>query len=128
LFKQGFQYRQLVNQTIVETSSSAALDFDWNGRTFEMRRLPNDVVVNLGPGRVVSKRSLSLNGLSLSLGWAYQGKDCEWKQAPRMLAAIHRTKLGLDRQGLRTDLKSIDDLSRSDKCESPQDYLRKYLP
>jgi hypothetical protein len=128
LFKQGFQYRQLASQTNVETSSSAALDFDWNGKTFEMRRLPNDVVVNLGPGRVVSKRSLSLNGLSLSLGWAYQGKDCEWKQAPRMLAAIHRTKLGLDRQGLRTDLKSIDDLPRSDKCGSPRDYLRNYLP
>lgn len=128
LFKEGFQYRRLTNPAAAGASRSSVLDAVWNGKTIEMWRLPEDVVVRLGPGRVVSKRSLSFNGLSFSLGWAYRGRDCEWKQAPRMLTAIHRVRLEFDRQGLHTDLKSIDDLPRSDKCGSPRDYLRKYLP
>jgi hypothetical protein len=128
LFKEGFQYRRLANPATTGASRSSALDADWSGKTIEMWRLPEDVIVKLGPDRVVSKRSLSFNGLGFSLGWAYRGRDCEWKQVPRMLVAIHRTKLEFDRQGLRTDLKSIDDLPRSDKCGSPRDYLREYLP
>lgn len=127
LFKAGYGYRRFTNQTAREANDPIALGSDWNGKTLEMRRLPDDVVVNMGHGRIVSRRSLSLNGLSFSLGWAYRGKDCEWKQVPRMLAAIHRTKLEFDRQGLRTDLRSIDDLPRSEKCGSPKEYFRKYL-
>jgi hypothetical protein len=118
LFKAEYGYLRLINQ----------LASDWNGKTVEMRRLLDDAIVNLGPGRVVSKRSLSLNGLSLTLGWAYRGKDCEWQQAPRMLAALHQTRKELERQGLRTDLRSIDDLPRSQKCGSPRDFFRSYLP
>lgn len=128
LFKEGFQYRRLANPAATGASRSSVFDAVWNGKTIEMWRLPKDAIVRLGPGRVVSKRSLSFNGLSFSLGWAYRGRDCEWKQIPRMLAVIHRTKLEFERQGLRTDLKSIDDLPRSEKCGSPRDYLRKYLP
>jgi len=128
LFMEGYGYRRFANQTADGTGNPVALSSDWNGKTIEMRRLPDDAIVNLGPGRVVSKRSLSLNGLSLSLAWAYRGKDCEWKQAPRMLAAVHRNKMKFDRQGLRTDLKSIDDLPKSEKCGSPKDYFRSYLP
>ena len=129
LFKAGYGYLRFTNKTAGDANNAIALSFDWNGNTIEMRRLPDDAIVNMGPGRVFSKRSLSLNGLSLALGWAYQGKDCEWKQAPRMLAVVHQSKMEFDRQGLRTDLKSIDDLPMSEKCgSSPKDYLRSYLP
>lgn len=127
LFKEGYGYRRFTNQAAVN-DSSMALTSDWHGKTVEMRQLPNDAIVNMGPGRVVSRRSLSLNGLSLSLGWAYRGKNCEWKQAPRMLAAVHRSKMEFDHQGLRTDLRSIDDLPTSKKCGTPRDFFRSYLP
>lgn len=128
LFKEGFQYRRFVNPVTASAGRPSALDAAWNGKIIEMWRLPEDAIVRLGPDRVVSKRSLSFNGLSFSLGWLYRGRDCEWKQVPRMIAAIHRTRQEFERQGLRTDLKSIDDLPRSDKCGSPRDYLKDYLP
>lgn len=128
LFKEGFQYRRLTNPTAADVGSLLVLDVAWNSKTIEMWRLPQDAIVKLGPGRVVSKRSLSFNGLSFASNWAYRSRDCEWKQIPRLLAAMHRTKLEFERQGLHTDLKSVDDLPRSDKCDSPRDYLRSYLP
>lgn len=121
LFKEGYRYLRLTNR---KNTGEQHLVADWNGRTLEMRSLPPDAVANLGPGRAVSKHSLSINGLSIALAWAYHGKDCEWKQIPRMLVAVNRLKREFERQGLWTDLKSIDDLPASKKCGNPRDVLR----
>lgn len=127
-FKEGYEYRRLVNPRVADTSADQVISSAWNGRTIGMRRLPDEMIVTLGEGRVVSRRGLSTNGLSLSLTWAYRGKECEWQRAPRMLSAVHKTKLDFDRQGIRTDLRSIDDLPASAKCGSPKVFLRSYLP
>jgi hypothetical protein len=76
LFKDGYQYRQLANQMTSKTSARTDVESDWNGKTIELRRLPPEAVVKLGPDRVVSRRSLSYSGLTVALHWAYQGKGC----------------------------------------------------
>jgi hypothetical protein len=124
LFKEGYQYLRLTNQ---ENTDTPHLTSDWSAKTLIMRRLPADEVASLGPGRTVSKHSLSASGLSAALVWAYRGKACEWKQIPRMLVAVDRLKRRFERQGLRTDLRSIDDIASPKACGTPRDVLRSYL-
>lgn len=126
-FKEGYQYRWLTNDKKAGAGGGAPLSSVWNGKTVELRRLPADAVAQIG-ARVVSKHSLSLSNLSIALDWAYRGKNCEWKQVPRMIAAVDRTKQAFERRGIRSDLKSIGDLPASAKCGSPRDFFNSYPP
>lgn len=49
-----------------------------------------------------------LGGLQTALAWAYEGKQCEWKQVAGMMTAVHRQAGEFRRLGIESDLKLVD--------------------
>ncbi len=71
-----------------------------------------------------------LQGLRAALRWIYEGRDCEWKSAPNMVAAVHRQAGEFKRFAIASDLPAIDALipppGAADKCNA-REYFASYL-
>lgn len=122
IFKSGYEYRLLANETTKEAIGGKAFPVrrsQWNGKTIELKRFKGT--------REEYARHLG----SLSLGWAYNGDECEWKKIPRMILAAHEQALLFKSQKIASSLYTIDNLipykGHPDKCGA-KEYFKEYMP
>lgn len=99
------------------TGSKRRISF-WNGETIKMEKF----------GGTQKEYADHLSFLKTSLGFAYNGEDCEWKQTPLMLVAQHKEMLRLEESKIFNTLQSVERLSGQKKCGSAREFFRNYLP
>ncbi len=92
---------------------------DWNGKTIKLEKFTGGL----------EDRSRSLGNLDITLGFVYNGKNCEWKMTPRMIVAMHREKLIFRQNEVANSLMDIDHFEtwQSTKCGSVKSFLEEYL-
>ncbi len=119
LFKSGYRYESLAN----EYNSSRELRTHpirrsvWSGRTIALKKFK-------GSGEEWARH---LSFLKTSLGFAYNGNNCEWKQIPHMLVAQHKEMLRLNEKQIFNTLQPVERVSGQKKCGSAQEFFRSYL-
>lgn len=132
LFKSGYQYRRVSNSQYLrprkysdegkpsgaesKPSGSKRISF-WSGERIELEPFKG----------TLKEYANHLSLLKTSLGFAYNGDNCEWKQVPRMLAAQHREMLHFDEKQIFNTLQSVEGVSGQKKCGSAQGFFRSYL-
>lgn len=125
LFKSGYEFRGLEN-ALTNRSLRGDLDnplrSDWNGKTITMEKFSGGL----------KEYAEHLAFLKTSLGFAYNGEECEWKQIPRMIAAQQKERLYFDKKNIFNTLRSVDSISNSvdgqKKCGSAQEFIKGFLP
>ena len=129
LFKSGYKHASLANwnDVILEHKSGEYAPLrrsEWNGKTIKLE---------LFKGTLQEYYSNDLMDLQIRIGFAYDSKNCEWKQVPRMIAALHRLSLKFDEQGVKLPIgvhvKKVDNIGvlNDSACGSVQDFFRSYL-
>lgn len=121
LFKNGYEYRELWNFNAsgdLERLRSSMRRSDWNGKTIELRPFKG----------TAEEYARHLAFLKTSLGFAYNGENCEWRNVPHMLVAQHIEKRRLDEKDIFNTLQSIDRVAGQKKCGSAQKFFQDYLP
>ncbi|MBZ0092499.1 MAG: hypothetical protein K8F27_09795 [Sulfuricellaceae bacterium] len=118
LFKSGYKSVGLVNKLISDYNKGSLRRSDWNGKTIKMERFKGTL------DEYYSKDLMFLNG---DLGFAYDGKDCEWQRVPHMVAALLKQEHRLRENNIAHGLATIDGLPTQQKCGSAQEFLKDYL-
>lgn len=132
LFKSGYQYQRLSNSqylrprkysdegkpsgTESKPSGSTRISF-WSGERIELQRFRG----------TEEEYANHLSSLGTFLRFLYDGENCEWKQAPRMLAAIHKEKLNFKRKTVFSSLQLVNNVSNQARCGSAEEYFVEYL-
>jgi hypothetical protein len=62
-----------------------------------------------------------------SVEFLYTGRQCEWRRAPRTIAALHGLRTEVGDAAIGIGLHSVDDMHDPWGCGSPQEFLKKYL-
>ena len=122
LFKSGYKYQRIANEltsAVLNDAGSSLRRSQWNGKTIKMERF--------GGSQEEYARNLSF--LATSLAFAYNGKDCEWQQLPRMIVAQHREKERFAELRLfgALSMYSLDQLDGQHKCGIAAQFLKEYL-
>lgn len=125
LFKGGYEYQDLLNHTTNKTirgDLEIPLRSIWDKKTIEMERFEG----------TMEEWAEHVHQLDNALGWARRyGENCEWKQIPQMLVAIHRLGKQFESQGVNLrvgSIQKITDVSKQKQCGSAEDFFRSYLP
>jgi len=126
LFKRDYKYVGLENKLITNYNKGSLRRSDWNGKTIKMEQFKG----------TFEEYANHLDDMSIYLRFAYSGKDCEWKQVPRMIAALHRVSLEVEAQDVKlrgwrggARIYKIDDIKipKDSQCGSVQEFFRSYL-
>lgn len=120
LFKSGYRYLVLTNEYSgdIKLRTRAVRRSEWNGKTIELKPFKGSL----------EEYEKHLAFLKTSLGFAYNGENCEWKLVPRMLVSQHREKLRLDKAGIFNTVRSVDSVAGQKQCGSAKEFFRDYLP
>ena len=121
LFKSGYKYQRIANEltsAVLNDAGPSLRRSQWNGKTIKMEKF----------GGTQKEYADHLSFLKTSLGFAYNGQDCEWKLIPRMLLAQHNEMLRLEEKKIYNTLQSVENVSGQKKCGSAQEFFRGYLP
>jgi len=122
LFKSGYKYLGLANRLTEKPNPSPLRRSDWNGQTIKLKKFEGSL----------EEYAKHLGHLNTSLSFATGGwvKDCEWKQIPRMLAAMHLEKMRFKEKGISNHiyLAPIDTMPNQTQCGSAQEFFRSYIP
>lgn len=118
-FKEGYEFIKLQNGTRSRPGKMISRDSKWDKQVIKMKKFQGNL----------NEYARHLEDLGWSLEWAYTEKECEWKEIPQMVAALHEYALYLKSQNVPSDLYTIDKLipyeGFPDKCEA-REYLRRY--
>ena len=116
-----------MNEVTEKVNTSSVRRSEWNGKTIKLKKFTGSV-------EEYAKR---LGWFEDNLDFAFDlDGNCEWKQIPRMLVAMHLENKRFRAQGLRASSdypSSIEDRDHSyrislAKCGSIIEFLRSYLP
>lgn len=119
-FKSGYQFLSLANSTRTVRNTSSLRQSIWNGKRLTMKSFD-------GTLKEYAEHVLSAHWI----GFAYDGRDCEWTKIPRMLVALHKEKLALEQQAnisytyLLVD--PIDHVFERERCLSKKDFFADYI-
>ena len=121
LFKSGYRYVVLSNKTSVTDRPGPSLKSDWNGKTIEMKLFKGPLI----------EYEKHLGSLRTNLGFAYYGESCEWRQAPRMIAAQHKENLRFKAAGIidpaGDSVLTISAVRNQKQCGQAQEFFREYI-
>jgi len=118
-FKSGYKWFGSENNFTVDYNTGTLRKSDWNGKTIKIQKWKGNL----------KDYSWSLSLLSDSMGFAFRGENCEWKNTPRMLALLFRETEVLQQHGAYTGgIRGINQLpGQSGPCGSARDFLKEYL-
>jgi len=117
LFKPGYEYRRLLNTFTADYNKGMRRRSEWSGRTIEMKPFKG----------AVGEYADRLSFLGTSLRFAYDGERCEWRQVPRMLAAVHKEKVNFRAKGVFSSLQLATGVSNQAKCGPAETFFAEYL-
>jgi hypothetical protein len=111
-----------------KVNTSSMRRSEWNGKTIKLKKFTGSV----------EKYAEHLGRFEDRLDFAFDSDgNCEWKQIPHMIVAMHLENKRFRAQGLRNSSNypsSLDDRDEERspaakaKCGPVQEYLRSYLP
>lgn len=120
MFKSGYEYKRLANPSSKEAIGGKPYPVrrsQWNGKVIEMKKFR-------GTGEEYAKHLGTL-----SLTWAYNGEECEWKKIAHMVLASHKQAMAFKQQGIVTSLYTVDNLipykNQPDKCGA-REFFKEY--
>ena len=126
LFKNGYRYLPLSNQTRVTDRPGPFLKSDWNGKTIKMERFKGDLKEYA--------QHLKFIDTLVNLDFMSAGKTCYWKNMPRMIEALYRQGNVFRANGIPDwDISIVDGLLAGDRnyatgeCGSKREFLKDYL-
>lgn len=127
LFKNGYEYQGLQNHT---TNKSMQGDLE-----IPLRSIWDKTTIKLEKFRgTVEAYADHVRSLDNYLEWARYGEDCEWKQIPAILVALHRMSESFSSQGVKPEgwqigvtIRKVTDVGNQKQCGSASDFFRKYL-
>lgn len=127
LFKSGHKYRGLQNKTTNKTirgDLDLPLKSDWDKKMIELQRFKG----------TTEEYANHIHSLDNDLEWARYGENCEWKQVPVMLVALHRMSESFSSQGVKlrgwqigATIRKVTEVGNQKRCGSADDFFRKYL-
>lgn len=129
LFKSGYSYLRLFNDTAVTARPGPSLKSDWNGKAIKMEKFK-------GPLDEYAQNIYELSSNVDSVIDISKGvQDCYWKQIPLMLVALNNMSLSFEVQGAKLKgwrigqrITRIEDIPSDSHCgSSVQDFFRSYL-
>jgi hypothetical protein len=68
-----------------------------------------------------------LRSLQQSVEFLYSGGHCEWQQAPRTVATLHKIKSELGDAASSSNLFDVNDIAGPPTCGRPVEFLKEYL-
>jgi len=127
-FKSGYGYQELENK-LTNKALRGELDLplrsDWDGKTIKMEKFMG----------TIDEWAEHVHQLDNNLEWARYGENCEWKQIPQMLVAIHRLGKQFESQGVNLRgwqigvvIRKVTDVGKQKQCGTAEDFFRSYLP
>jgi len=120
IFKDGYKYIRLANETRPTFMDELVLRSDWNGKTLRLKRFNG----------TVQEYAEDIAWLDSMMYFARRGQNCLWKRTPRMLAALHQLSNRVESEGvtLRTGaIHRIEDVNATGDCASPEQFFGEYL-
>lgn len=120
LFKSDYHYKGLENEFRKQVDQSSLRHSKWNARLIKLKKFTKSA----------EQYAEHLSHLDISLSFAIGGSasDCEWKQIPRMLVALHLEKIRFKEKGIRNNLSPINTMPNQARCGSAEQFLRSYMP
>lgn len=128
IFKNGYEYQRLANPSTKEAIEGKPYPVHrsvWNGKTIALKSFKG----------TPEEYAEHVHQLDNDLEWARYGKDCEWKQIPQMLVAIHRLSEQFESQGIKLKgwrggarIRKVTHIGKQDQCGSAAEFFRIYLP
>jgi hypothetical protein len=127
-FKSGYAWDKCVSDLDTDVNTRVPLSSDCDGKTMKLKKFTGSL-------EAYAKR-LSLLDDYFRFAFTPDG-NCEWKQIPRMLVAMHQERLLLDKAGLPPNAQKPHSLeyrtkalspAESKRCGSIEEFLRSYLP
>jgi hypothetical protein len=118
LFKTGYHPRGLENDATEQVNTSAVRRSEWNGKTIKFKKFEGSL----------AEYARRLIFFDTDLGFIQHGRNCEWKEIPRLLMALDQQEKSFRDQKVAYSLLSIDYLPDQDKCGSAREYFRSYRP
>ena len=124
LFKSGYSYRELENALTSKTlrgELDTPLRSDWDGKMIKLEKF----------GGSLREYERHLAFLRTSLGFAYDGEHCEWKEVPRMIVSQHKENLRFKAAGivdpLGDSVLTIRAVQNQKDCGKAEEFFREYL-
>jgi len=77
-YKDGYRYRRVSNRYTNQVSYASLRNSDWNGKTIALESFIGEP----------EKYAIHLHRLVKRLHFVYDGKPCDWKNAPLVVAAL----------------------------------------
>ncbi len=117
LFKPGYAYQGLQNETLSTTDHSPMRRSMWNDKTIELKPFKGSL----------EEYAKHLSFLMTDLRFIED--DCRWKQTPRMILALQKQSDMFKASGISRTLYSVDYLPTNEtQCGSPKDFFRSFRP
>lgn len=124
LFKSGYSYLSLFNETRVTDRPGPFLKSDWNGKTIKLEKFKGDM----------KEYARYLSIVDTQLSFAYSGKTCYWKNIPHMIGALYQQGNVFRANGIPDwTISIVDVLLSNDRfytesdCGSPREFLKEFL-
>jgi hypothetical protein len=117
LFKSGYKWAGLENNFVTNYNKSSLRKSEWNGKTIKLEKFVGDP----------KEYGQHLTSLEISMGYAFYGKDCEWKRAPRMLALLFSEADAVRERGGYTGVGGARTLPNQEQCGAAPEVLRQHL-
>lgn len=129
LFKSGYSYLRLFNDTAVTDRPGPSLKSDWNGKVVKMVRFKGALDEYAQNIYELSSNIESVIGLSEG------ARDCYWKKIPHMLVALNNMSHSFEAQGVKLKgwrggqrIIRIEDIPSDSHCgSSVQGFFRSYM-
>lgn len=128
LFKSGYEYRGLQNNTTSKTirgNLELPLRSDWDKKTIEMERFKG----------AMEEYAKQIYWLSTDMDRIHDiasgAKTCTWKSTPQLLVALHKISLDFEKQNVYPyggRIHRIEDIPMYPECGSPTEYFKRFLP
>jgi len=110
IFKSGYKHFGLENELAQNYNKGPVRRSEWNGKKIEMREFKGGL-------KEYGKHLVDLN---ISLNWAINGRNCEWKSITRMILALGEVDRQLRKIGVERSVSQIHSLipfeGKEDKC------------
>lgn len=124
IFKNGYEYLALFNESQPTLIDDVILRSDWNEKTLKLHRFMGSL----------EEYARNVNSLDMSMRFARFGRDCEWKKTPRMLTAIQQMGTYFDARDVslpqwRTGgrMYKVSDVDADPACGSPAQFFEPFL-
>ncbi|MEK7322119.1 MAG: hypothetical protein AABZ84_03455 [Pseudomonadota bacterium] len=127
IFKSGYEFWKGFNDTPGDHpyNFNSVQRSDWNGKTIELKPFKG----------TPEEYAEHVHQLDNDLEWVRYGENCEWKQLPRMLVAIHRLSERFESQDVKLKgwlggarIRKVTNVGKQNQCGSAEEFFKGYLP